>query len=178
MALAGIRISGEPVPSLQAVLGTLPVLRRARQGNGVRVRGDKRVVCGRGVSANCWMPLDLPLPVGLGHRQKWCLLGDLQCSGRCSLKLFWLTVVFLIPLLIQAQTVSTKSSPDEIPYALAPMDRIVIHAPHAPNLNGRSFQIQPDGIVILPSLGRIQAAGLTTSELEKTLAARISNRNR
>ena len=89
------------------------------------------------------------------------------------MKLFWLTVVFLIPLLIQAQTVSTKSSPDEIPYALAPMDRIVIHAPHAPNLNGRSFQIQPDGIVILPSLGRIQAAGLTTSELEKTLAARL-----
>jgi len=88
------------------------------------------------------------------------------------LKLFRLSIVLVIPLLIQAQSAPAKST-EEIPYTLAAMDRILIRAPHAPKLNDRSFQIQPDGIVILPSIGRIQAAGLTTSELEKTLAARL-----
>jgi protein involved in polysaccharide export with SLBB domain len=89
-------------------------------------------------------------------------------------KPFALFVLSLVPLGIASpQAVTPDPASDRIQYVLAPMDRILIHAPHAPKLNDRSFQIQPNGIVILPSLGRIQAAGLKTSELEKTVAARL-----
>jgi protein involved in polysaccharide export with SLBB domain len=53
------------------------------------------------------------------------------------------------------------------------MERILIRAPHAAKIDGRTFQIQPDGFVALPSIGRIRAAGVETSVLEKTLAARL-----
>ena len=38
LAMAGFRIPGESLPAVPAVLGALPLLRRARQGDGVRVR--------------------------------------------------------------------------------------------------------------------------------------------
>jgi protein involved in polysaccharide export with SLBB domain len=90
------------------------------------------------------------------------------------MKPFALLVLSLVPLgTASAQAVTPDPAPERMPYVLAPMDLIRVHAPQAPKLNDRSFQIRPDGIVILPSLGRIQAAGLKTSELEKTLAARL-----
>jgi protein involved in polysaccharide export with SLBB domain len=53
------------------------------------------------------------------------------------------------------------------------MDRILIRTPHVEKINGRTFQIQPDGFVTLPSVGRVRAAGLEVSSLEKTLAGRL-----
>src|SRR5262245_18601119 len=43
MALAGIRVPGESLPSLPPVLGALSVLCRAWKGDGIRVRGGQIV---------------------------------------------------------------------------------------------------------------------------------------
>ena len=92
------------------------------------------------------------------------------------MKLLALPVLLIAPCFVQAQAAtpnSTNPSDERITYTLAPMDRILIRAPHAEKINGKTFQIQPDGFVTLPSVGRIQAAGLETSALEKTLAVRL-----
>jgi len=73
----------------------------------------------------------------------------------------------------QAATPDQVSDRKDPRYILTPGDDIFIYAPHVPKFNNRLLQIQPDGTVILPYLGRIQAAGLKTSELEKTVAATI-----
>ncbi len=88
-------------------------------------------------------------------------------------KLFTLLALWIIPFVAQGQHAAPEPIPDKIPYVLAPMDRILIRAPHAAKIDGRTFQIQADGFVRLPSLGRIQAAGAETSALEKTLARRL-----
>ena len=62
---------------------------------------------------------------------------------------------------------------DRLQYYLAPHDKITIRAPQAPRLNGKTFEIQADGFVKLPSIGRILAAGLTTDALEKQVAKRL-----
>src|SRR6185295_10596464 len=41
LALAGIRVSGEPFPALSALLGALLVLRGARKSDGIRLRGHQ-----------------------------------------------------------------------------------------------------------------------------------------
>src|SRR5256885_9071398 len=41
LALAGLRVSGQPIPALPPVLGALPVLRREGKSDGVRIRGDQ-----------------------------------------------------------------------------------------------------------------------------------------
>ncbi len=44
LEVAGIRISGEPLSALPAVLGVLPLLRGARQGDGVRIRSAEMML--------------------------------------------------------------------------------------------------------------------------------------
>jgi protein involved in polysaccharide export with SLBB domain len=79
-----------------------------------------------------------------------------------------LIAVWTVPLFAQAQS-------GGMPYTLAPGDRIQIRAPQAEKINGRTFQIQADGFVTLPSVGRVQAAGLETSALEKVLVRRLKH---
>jgi len=62
---------------------------------------------------------------------------------------------------------------DGLQYYLAPNDKITIRAPEVPKIDGKTFEIQTDGFVKLPSLGRILAGGLTTDALEKQVAKRL-----
>src|SRR5580658_9475867 len=97
-------------------------------------------------------------------------------SLEAFVKPFLLLVLSLVPLAFaspQAVTPNQVSDRNDPSYVLTPMNQIFIQAAHAPKFNHRFFQIQPDGVVILPYLGRVQAAGLKTSELEKTVAARL-----
>src|SRR5450432_3429210 len=88
-------------------------------------------------------------------------------------KLFALPVLWIIPFAAQGQDAAPNPVPNGMPYVLAPMERILIRGTHAAKIDGRTFQIQPNGFVTLPSVGRIQAAGVETSVLEKTLAVRL-----
>jgi protein involved in polysaccharide export with SLBB domain len=80
------------------------------------------------------------------------------------------SLAFASPQGVTPDQVSDRNDPS---YVLTPVNQILIQAARAPKFNHHFFQIQPDGVVILPYLGRIQAAGLKTSELEKIVAARL-----
>jgi protein involved in polysaccharide export with SLBB domain len=58
-------------------------------------------------------------------------------------------------------------------YVLAPKDHILIRASQSEKLNGKIFQIQLNGLLNLPTVGHVRAAGLTVETLEKELAGRL-----
>jgi protein involved in polysaccharide export with SLBB domain len=80
------------------------------------------------------------------------------------MKFLLVSIVWIVPFFAQ-------NRPD---YLLAPNDHILIRAPGVGAMNDRIFQIQRDGFVTLPSLGRTRAAGLTIRFLEKQLAGRLT----
>jgi protein involved in polysaccharide export with SLBB domain len=49
----------------------------------------------------------------------------------------------------------------------------MIRTSQSEKLNGRIFQIQLNGFVDLPTVGKLRAAGLTVESLEKELAGRL-----
>ena len=61
----------------------------------------------------------------------------------------------------------------QVDYTLAPKDNILIRVPQAKKIDGRLFQVQADGFVTLPAVGRIRAGGVTVRSLEKQLAGRL-----
>jgi len=58
-------------------------------------------------------------------------------------------------------------------YKLAPKDHILIRTPQARKLDGRIFKVESDGFVTLPSIGRIQAAGLMLASFQDYIAGRL-----
>ena len=59
------------------------------------------------------------------------------------------------------------------PYVLGPKDHILIRASQSDKLNGKIFQVEPNGFLDLPSVGRVRAAGLMVESFEKLLAGRL-----
>lgn len=90
-----------------------------------------------------------------------------------SMKLLALGFLLAAYAFAQSQPASSDPKPDRLPYYLAPNDKITIRAPKAEKLDGKTFQIQSDGFVTLPSVGRLQAGGLTIESLEKQVAKRL-----
>jgi protein involved in polysaccharide export with SLBB domain len=84
-----------------------------------------------------------------------------------------LACVILLAASVFAQS-QADAKPGQLLYYLAPSDKITIRAPQAEKLNGKTFQIRPDGFVSLPSVGRLQAGGLTAQALEKQIAKRLT----
>jgi protein involved in polysaccharide export with SLBB domain len=61
-------------------------------------------------------------------------------------------------------------------YVIAPKDQILVRAPGSKKLNGldgRIFQVDSDGFVNLPSIGRVRAGGRTLDAFEKELSFRL-----
>ena len=58
-------------------------------------------------------------------------------------------------------------------YILAPKDHLLIRASQSVKLNGRIFEVERNGFVTLPGVGRLRAAGLTIASLETQLAGRL-----
>lgn len=58
-------------------------------------------------------------------------------------------------------------------YTFAPNDQILIRAPGADEINEKPFRIDSEGVLNLPLVGRIHAAGLTQAQLEAELVKRL-----
>src|SRR5271163_2005798 len=58
-------------------------------------------------------------------------------------------------------------------HVLAPKDHILIRASQSDKLNGRIFEVERNGFITLPGVGRLRAAGLTVASLETQLAGRL-----
>jgi polysaccharide export outer membrane protein len=58
---------------------------------------------------------------------------------------------------------------------LGPDDQIVIHAFKAEEISEKPFQIGADGMISLPMVGTIQAAGMSVRELETQIASRLTD---
>ena len=58
------------------------------------------------------------------------------------------------------------------PYVLGPGDRLRLKVYDDQNLSGE-YEVNSGGFVSIPLVGEVRAAGLTTSQLEKTLTARM-----
>jgi protein involved in polysaccharide export with SLBB domain len=84
------------------------------------------------------------------------------------MKLLALTILLASALLAHGQS-------EGLQYYLAPHDKITVRAPEVLKINGKTFEIQADGFVILPSIGRILAGGLTTDALEKQVVKRLKH---
>jgi hypothetical protein len=65
------------------------------------------------------------------------------------------------------------TSPILAPYRLAPSDIISVSVPEEPNFSG-TFTISSDGMILMPLLGYIKAAGLTAVELQAAINQRAS----
>ena len=61
----------------------------------------------------------------------------------------------------------------QVDYMLKPLDRILVHDPQNTRIDGRTFQIHPDGFLTLPSLGRVRAGGVNLSAFEKELGRKL-----
>ena len=93
------------------------------------------------------------------------------------MKLLALGALWSIPFLAHGQAVTpdwVEAPPPQ--YMLAPKDHILIRTPQAKKLDGRIFQIQADGFVTLPSIGRVQAAGAMLDSFQDYIAGRLRKR--
>jgi len=59
------------------------------------------------------------------------------------------------------------------PYVIEPPDAIRISAPSAEEINGRAAQLRPDGVITLPLLGDVFAAGKTPTQLASEIQEEI-----
>jgi polysaccharide export outer membrane protein len=62
--------------------------------------------------------------------------------------------------------------PADTPYRLASGDRLRVIVFGQDNLSN-SFSVDGTGVISMPLIGRVRAQGLTTSELERTIEARL-----
>jgi polysaccharide biosynthesis/export protein len=60
-------------------------------------------------------------------------------------------------------------------YTLGPDDSIAVRAVLVPEFPGAPIRIEGDGSINLPLVGRIQAGGLTATQLEKAIAGRLAD---
>jgi protein involved in polysaccharide export with SLBB domain len=81
------------------------------------------------------------------------------------------------PIISSRQAVSSYASVDsrdkaERPYILGPSDRVRLKDYDDENLSDE-YEVNSDGFVSIPLVGRVRAAGLTTNQLEKAIASRM-----
>ena len=79
-----------------------------------------------------------------------------------------------------AMALSSYASPEptrgsDRPYVLGPGDRLRIKVYNDADLTGE-YEVNSAGIVSVPLVGQVRAMGLTTSQLEETIAARMKGR--
>jgi polysaccharide export outer membrane protein len=82
-----------------------------------------------------------------------------------------ITVSFLAVSLFLFQASPPTPAPDT--YTLGPGDQIVVRVPDFEEIDNKSVPIDSKGSVNLPEVGRIQASGLTTEQLEAVITTRL-----
>jgi len=83
----------------------------------------------------------------------------------------------VLPLACQTTNASADaaSQPGGPAYVLGPDDQITIHAFKAEEISEKPVPIGSDGLISLPLVGTVQAAGLSVRELETQLASRLTD---
>jgi protein involved in polysaccharide export with SLBB domain len=71
----------------------------------------------------------------------------------------------------------TLGQPCHAEYLLAPDDDLTVRVYEWPDLNGE-FKVGPDGKISFPLIGDVSATGLTTSQLENAVGARLTEQAR
>jgi protein involved in polysaccharide export with SLBB domain len=73
-----------------------------------------------------------------------------------------------------AQLQSTANSPTTSygPYALRPNDQVRVQVYNEPDITG-DYQVDSAGYLSIPLAGRVKAAGLTASQLERSITSRL-----
>src|ERR1022692_1185391 len=82
-----------------------------------------------------------------------------------------ITVSLFAVLLLFFQAPPPTPAPDT--YTLGPGDQIVIHVPLVEEIDNKPIPIDMKGSINLFQVGRIQASGLTTEQLEAAIAERL-----
>jgi polysaccharide biosynthesis/export protein len=78
------------------------------------------------------------------------------------------------PVAKAAATQATPATPERVAdYVLGPEDLIEIRAFQAEEISDKPFQIQGDGYISLPLVGRVKAGGLTVEQFEAALAKEL-----
>ncbi|MEZ5403270.1 MAG: polysaccharide biosynthesis/export family protein [Bryobacteraceae bacterium] len=60
-------------------------------------------------------------------------------------------------------------------YVLAPHDQVRVYALHVPEIPADAFRVDEEGYLNLPLVGRVAASGMTTTQLERALEAKLRN---
>ena len=74
---------------------------------------------------------------------------------------------------VQTKVVEAADSPDPGPYRIGKADSLEVLVWGRPQLSGR-LHVADDGTITVPLIGQTTAAGLTTAELQKQLAHKLS----
>lgn len=95
----------------------------------------------------------------------WAVVGAALAAAGCATSRHEQLVAFL-------RAHETEVSTGE--YIVRPPDVIAVHAPGAPEIDGVTQMVRPDGKVVLRLLGEVDVAGLTTEEIARKLEAQLS----
>lgn len=102
---------------------------------------------------------------------------SLVVSGKYALKRLSFVRFFLISILsiVSSSTLSAQESEEPLEkFILQAEDQLSITFPGAPELDAQ-IQIRRDGVISVPIVGEVLAAGKTPRELEALLAAKFEN---
>lgn len=106
-----------------------------------------------------------------------------QQGRHCGLRPAWCTTLFAL-----AVTAGCSNNHEQLKlflrageaevstgqYVVRPPDRVTIHAPGAPELDGSTQTVRADGKVALRLLGEVDIAGLTTEEIARKLETQLA----
>jgi len=82
-----------------------------------------------------------------------------------------LSLFAVLALIFQAPTPTAAAAPDT--YTLGPGDQLVVRVPDFEEIDNKTVPIDLKGTINLPAVGRLQASGLTTEQLEAAISERL-----
>jgi polysaccharide export outer membrane protein len=84
---------------------------------------------------------------------------------------FTLSLFAALALIFEAPPSTPAGAPDT--YTLGPGDQIVVRVPDFEEIDNKTVPIDQKGAINLPAVGRLQASGLTTEQLEAAISERL-----
>ncbi len=90
---------------------------------------------------------------------------------KCFVGLFTAALVCLLPLCAQVPLQRRVEQTPE--YVLGPGDQVVLHVADMEEVPQTPIRIDPNGFIDLPMVGRVQAGGLTVSQLHDELISKL-----
>jgi polysaccharide biosynthesis/export protein len=84
---------------------------------------------------------------------------------------FALSLFAVLALIFETPPSTPPAAPDT--YTLGPGDQIVVRVPDFEEIDNKTVPIDQKGTINLPAVGRLQASGLTTEQLEAAISERL-----